>query len=309
MLFWTGAAVWIIGRFTATREDWLKLARIMAFFVVVLGAYFLLCKTLAAPESRFHVSVSLIRRLGWFVLYPLKNSLSYPFIQPFDFWSIVALFILSFGVWLFCRQTSRTMWIPPLVLLLTLLTVLPTVFAYAHYDVSRTRVALYGLIIVIWYITFVAISRQWKSAFMVRRILIPILVILIVSGEYHLQRYLITPQLWEEGALLVKLQEYVRENPKLDRLIVIWPPPTVPPITEFHGIDEMGFASTSRHGALPATPYEIRQILAGITHQKYEDLANFQAMFIYTEDPPLQQNEVPPPGAFLIDFRQLRAPR
>ena len=70
----------------------------------------------------------------------------------------------------------------------------------------------------------------------------------------------------------------------------------------------MGFASLSRHGALPGIPYEIRQVLAGITHQKYEDVANLEVISNYTEVPPVV-NETPPTDAFVIDFRQLRAPR
>jgi hypothetical protein len=110
----------------------------------------------------------------------------------------------------------------------------------------------------------------------------------------------------EEGALLVKLQEYVRENPKLDRLIVIWTPPKTPPITEFHGVDEMGFASLSRHGT---SAYEIRQILAGITNRHYEDLPDIKILPIYSDESRAPDGEIPPQDAFLIDFRQLRAPR
>jgi hypothetical protein len=244
--------------------------------------------------------------MGWFVLYPLQNCLCYPSIQPFTLWSIAALLILSYGVCFFCRQTSRTMWIPPLVLMITPLTVLPIIFAYGHYDVSRARPALYGLIIVLWCITFKAISHYAKDFIKLRHILIPALFMLIVSDEYHLQRYFIMPQLWEESALLVKLQEYVRENPKLDREIVIWPPPASPPITEFHGVDEMGFASLSRPGA---PPYEVRQMLAGVANRKYEDLADIKIVTVSSNQLPAQSNETPPQDAFFIDFRQLRAPR
>jgi hypothetical protein len=190
--------------------------------------------------------------------------------------------------------------------MITPLTVLPTIFAYGHYDVSRTRTALYGVIIILWYTTFVAIVRGLKDSFKLRHILIPILFGLIVAGQYHLQRYFIMPQLWDESALLVKLQEYVRENPKLDRLIAIYPPPTYPPITEFRGVDEMGFASLSRHGA---PPYEVRQILAGITNQRFDELPDIKILPIYSDGNPGQVDEIPPQDAFLIDLRQLRAPR
>ena len=307
MLYWTGAAIWIIGRFAAQREDWVKLARIGALFVIVLGAYLLFVSAFADPNSRFHASLSLVRRMGWFVLYPLQNALCYPSLEPFPLWSIAALLILSLGIWLYCRQTARTMWIPPLVLSFTPLTMLPTMFAYSHYDVSRTRTALYALIIVLWCITFKAVSRFLNDSFKPRHILIPVLILLIVSSQYQLQRYFITPQLWEEAALLVKLQEYVHENPKLDRLIVIWPPPTYPPITEFEGVDEFGFASLSRPAA--STP-EIKVFLAGITNQKYEDLPNIKIETIYTTSQLLDQHiEIPSPDAFYIDFRQLRSPR
>ncbi len=306
MLYWTGAAIWIIGRFTAKREDWMKLARITAVFIVVLGVYFLFASTLAGPNSRFHVSISLIRRMGWFMLYPLQNALSYPSIQPLTFWSIATLLILSFGVWSFCRQTSRTLWIPSLVLMITPLTVLPTIFAYGHYDTSRTREALYGLIIILWYVVFGTIVRYLKDAFKLRHILIPILIVLIMSGQYHLQRYLITPELREESALLVKLQEYVRENPKLDRLIVIWPPPTNPPTAEFHGVDEMGITSLNRP---LGSYYVIRLILAGVTNRNYEDLLKAEIPPIDSYDLRAQANQTPPPDAFIIDFRQSRAPR
>ena len=304
MLYWTGAAIWIIGRFTGHREDWIKLARIGGVFFAVLIAYFLFSSTLAASDSRFHASLSVIRRLVWFVLNPLKNSLSFPLLQASDLWSIAALLILSFGVWLFCRQTSRSMWIPPLLLMLSPLTVLPTVFAYQHYDVSRTRQALYALIIILWCLTFKAISRYGGDSIKLKHILISALLILIVSGQYHLQRYLVIPQLREESVLLVKLQEYVRENPKLDRLIVLFPPPLSPPMTEFHGTDEMGFSTLSRHGD---PSYEIRQLLAGITNQGYEDVPDIKLLTIYEDRMPPQSSEIPP-DAFYIDLRQLRAP-
>jgi hypothetical protein len=71
----------------------------------------------------------------------------------------------------------------------------------------------------------------------------------------------------------------------------------------------MGFASLSRHDALPATPYEIREMLAEVTHRKYEDFANFKVMSFFTEIPPSQNTEIPPSDAFVIDFRQLCLPR
>jgi hypothetical protein len=308
MLYWTGIAIWIIGRFTAKREDWMKLARIAAVFIGVLGVYFLFCSALADSDSQFHVSVSIIRRIGWFVLNPLQNALSYPSVQPFTLWSVAALLILSYGLWFFCRQTSQTMWIPFLVLMITPLTVLPTIFAANHYDVSRTRTALYGLIIILWYTTFEAIGRSFKDSFKLRHIFIPLLILLIVSGQYHLQRYLIIPQLREESALLVKLQEYVRENPKLDRLIVVCPPPSSPSMTGFSQTDEMGFSTLSRPGD-PAPDPEIKQILAGITNQRYEDLPNIKILTIYADRMPAQNNEISSPDAFIIDFQQLRAPR
>jgi len=305
MLYWTGVGIWIIGRFTGQREDWIKLLKMLGLFICVLGVYFVFAHAFAGPDSRFHVSMSIVRRLGWFVLYPLRSSLSYPFYDPSTFYSVAMLLILSYGLWSYCRQTSRTMWIPPLVLSLTPLTVLPTIFAAGHYDVSRTRAALYGLIIILWCLTFTVIVRYLKDSFTLRNILIPTLVILSVMGQFELQRFFIIPQIRDESALLVKLQEYVRENPKLDRPIVIWAPTTFPPITELHGVDEMGFASLSRHGP----PYEEQLMLAGVANRKYEDLPDVKFVTIYSDGDAGQQKEAPPPDAFEINLKQLRAPR
>ncbi len=299
MLYWTGAAIWMIGRFEATLKDWIRLAIIVIVFLAVLGAYFLFASTLAGPQSRFHVSTSIIRRIGWFVLYPFQHALSYPLIHPVTAWSIAALLILSLGLWLYCRGGARTMWIPTLTLLITPLTVLPTIFAANHYDVSRTRVALYGVLIVLWCVTFEAIIRFFHSHYLkLNHLLVPLLVLLIALGQYHLQRYLIIPQIREESVLLMKLQDYVAENPNLDRPIVVWPPRKSLLLAGFSDDDEMGIASSSQPWAVGPL---IHRILAGITNRPYQDITFVQVLPIYDD-------QIPPENSFKIDLRQLHAP-
>ena len=299
MVYWTGATIWIIGRFEATLRSWLRLGVIFALFAVGVGLYFLTARLIAGPESRLHVSISIFRRLGWFVLSPLQSALSYPSPQTCMPWSIAALLLLSAGLWLYCRQMNRTMLIPPLVLALTPLTVLPNVFAANHYDASRCRGALYGVLIILWCVSFAALVRflQRQNLKLVY-ILTPAVVILTMWGQYHLQRYLITPQIREQSALLVKLQEYVRDNPQLDRTIVIYPPPKTTLLANYIVGDELGMASSSQPWAVGPL---VRLILADVTHRSYQDVQSVNVTMI-------PGDQAAPENAFTIDLRQLHAP-
>jgi hypothetical protein len=299
MAYWTGAAVWILGRFAGRRQDWIKLAGIFGLFFVVSLIYFLIVSSQADAASRVHLSLNLIRRAAWFVVFPLRTALYFPFVTASFIWSILAFLLLSWGLVLYSRQTSRSFWVPLLIGIILPLTLLPSLMSYVHYDVLRIKASLFGVIILLWSIACKVLPGRLGLSFRPAHLLVVGLVIAGVAGEFCLQRYFVIPQIREESAVQMKLLDYVRENPKMDRPIALFPAVRDARFTGMKPTDELGLPSTSQFWSANNLVY---QVLAGITNRNYEDVKDVKVI-------DLNNNDTAPAGAFVIDLRELRVPR
>ena len=300
MFFWTGIFIWLLGRFQGDRDDWIRLGTAGAFFVVVAGGYLLGISHFADADSRVRISLSVIQRAIFFVFHPLRTTLAYPVYQPSGVaWSIGALYFLTFGCRSFIRRERRTPVLGLVLLALSPLLVLPTVAAATGYDVSRTRGAAYGVIILLWFITLRAGLRAIGKERWLRPMLVGALVLLCLSSAYHFQRYLVDPQVREEAVVSERLRDYVRENPNLDRVIAVRPATREKWVTGVRGTDELGIASSVQ----PWVPSALVQLLlAENLNRPYRDTRQVKVI-------QLREDELAPPDEFVIDLSATRPPR
>ena len=300
MFFWTGIFIWLLGKFRGDLEDWIRLAAIGTFFIVVIGCYVLGISHFADADSRVHISLSVIRRIGFFIFHPLRTTLAYPIYQPTGVaWSICALYVLTFGCRSFIRQEGRPPELGLLLLGLSPLLVLPTVAAVGGYDVSRTRGAAYGLIILLWFIALRAGLEALGKERWMRPVLAGTLVLLCLSSAYLFQRYLVSPQIREEAVVSDRLQDYVRENRHLNRVIAVRPATKEQWVTGMRGEDELGIVSSSQPWVPTAL---VQQLLAENLNRPYRDTRQVQVIQLLKGDPV-------PPGDFLIDLSTTHKPR